>query len=134
MFSERTRLAFVVPKPFCAHHRLCTGEALPRQSTAIPLTVAWLARHLNRPHYEHGLISRGAFVVAAAVSRSTARDVGLRKACLMSRQRWGVRIAMTLDFVWRVDRSGSGARAAVTFKLRSCLVAWIRGAGLAGAL
>ena len=81
-------------------------EALPRQSTANPPPAAWLARHLHRPNCERGLISRGAFVVAAAVNRSIARDVGLRKACSRSRQRCGVRIAMTLDDGRRVGRSG----------------------------
>ena len=63
----RTRLAFVSPKPSCAHHRLSTGEALPCQSTAIPPTAAWLARHLNRPNCECARILIGALEVAAAV-------------------------------------------------------------------
>ena len=42
-------------------------EALPRQSTAIPLIAAWLARHLNRPNCETSWICMGALDVAAAV-------------------------------------------------------------------
>ena len=55
-------------------------EALPRQSTANPLTAAWLARHLNRPNCGDALILEGRFVVAAAVNHPHYGQVGLREA------------------------------------------------------